>query len=749
MTLQEKVVALLGTWSRPPDLPAKVALVVAAFLALQALGSGHLLSGEASSRPLDPERQALADGERRRFLAATALVAALLSVGYIASYLNGGPRIIDATTYFLQGRAMSHGDLAWTTLEPSASFRGRFLVQHDGPDGPVLGGIFPPGYPLALSIGFLLGAPMIVGPLIAAGLVVATYRLARALAERTTPELAEPIARGAALLSVLCAALRYHTADTMSHGAAALGITTALVCAIRLQAPGSGLQGGKALALLAGLSVGWVFSTRPVSSLPIAIVTVWLLRKERRRLALAALGAVPGVALLLASQRAVTGSWLQSTQRLYYAISDGPPGCFRWGFGEGTGCVFEHGDFVHARLEHGYGLVEALGTTLRRLWPHLLDVANLEPLALLVIVAVVSAWLPRAKDVDRGPLRAAIAVVGLQVLAYVPFYFDGNYPGGGARFFADVLPIEHALVMIGLARLVHRPAPPAVTAALAGATAPAGSGEVRFARAAFAVLSLAAVGFAVHASYEHGRLRARDGGRPMFEPDVLARASVTNGLVFVDTDHGFALGHDPSATPSTGVLVARLRDDDRDRMLFEALDRPPTWLYRLEPEGTPGGAVTAKLTPWMPPEHGDTLRFEAEAEWPVLSQEGGLAAPAWVDACASRGRALALVPSPSRGNLGRATIELPVPSAGRWAVEVHVVHGATIPHAPTRTDPGATGVVRIGDETWTWAADQPKTGACASAGAKELDLVPPRAIVTLEASGGPIAVDHFTLKKVD
>jgi len=31
------------------------------------------------------------------------------------------------------------------------------------------------------------------------------------------------------------------------------------------------------------------------------------------------------------------------------------------------------------------------------------------------------------------------------MLAYVPFYFDGSYPGGGARLFADVLPLEHVL----------------------------------------------------------------------------------------------------------------------------------------------------------------------------------------------------------------------------------------------------------------------------------------------------------------
>ncbi|HVJ88621.1 MAG TPA: hypothetical protein VM580_02390, partial [Labilithrix sp.] len=225
MTPREKALALLGTWSRPPDTPAKIAIVLAALLALAVLlGRGRsLLLGFFE---LDPDRQR---AERRRLVAIFGLAAGLLSIGYIATYLHGGPRIIDAATYFLQGRALSQGHFAWTPLDPSASFRGRFLIYQSG----ALGGIFPPGYPLLLAFGFMLGAPMIAGPLIAVGLVAATYHLARALAEETHPTLAEPIARAAALLSIFCAALRYHTADTMSHGASALGVTIALACAIR------------------------------------------------------------------------------------------------------------------------------------------------------------------------------------------------------------------------------------------------------------------------------------------------------------------------------------------------------------------------------------------------------------------------------------------------------------------------------------------------------------------------------------
>src|SRR5690606_26495705 len=81
---------------------------------------------------------------RRHFLAVSAFVASLLSLFWIAIYLRGGPRIVDATTYFLQGRALAQGDLAWTLPAdlPSASFRGRFLLYREGAAGGEIGGIF-------------------------------------------------------------------------------------------------------------------------------------------------------------------------------------------------------------------------------------------------------------------------------------------------------------------------------------------------------------------------------------------------------------------------------------------------------------------------------------------------------------------------------------------------------------------------------------------------------------------------------
>ncbi|MBS2019142.1 MAG: hypothetical protein JST00_40115 [Deltaproteobacteria bacterium] len=682
--------SLVGTWSRPPDTAGKVALALSlASVVLAVSGRGRSILG-LGPMPIP----------RRLFLWITGFLAALLSVVYIAHYLKGGPRIIDATAYFLQGRALSHGDLTWTPAEPTASFRSRFLVEHGG----VVGGIFPPGYPFLLALGFGLGAPMVVGPAIAAAIVVATHRLARTIAEEAigrdmaSEPLVEAVARAAALLSVVSGALRYHTADTMSHGATALAVTIALDAALRKR------------AALAGLAIGWVILTRPVSAAPITVVTAILFaRTERAKLRALALGILPGAVLFLLAQKAVTGSWLTSSQRMYYALSDGPPGCFRWGFGEGTGCIVEHGEFVEARLPHGYGLVAAVGTTLRRLKMHLLDVANLEPLALLVLAPALR------KPRSRATLYA-LALVGLQIAAYAPFYFDGNYPGGGARFFADVLPVEHVLLALGAARL--------------------SSGVVAYLRSAFGVLALSFAGFSVHASHEHVKLMNRDGGAPMFEPDVLARQNVTNNaLVFVETDHGFLLAHDPSARTKTGVVVARLRQDDRDRMVYEALERPTSYWYKLEADGP-------KLIPWAPPAFEDPFRFEMEAEWPARSQIGGYAAPAYTDACAGNARALVVAPVPAKGR-ATVTVSVPVPSSGRYGVTPRIVHGGTIPFSKVAA--GGTGTLRLG--TAVWRASPAATGGCQELGAHELTLTAPSATLTIEAEGGAFAVDRITLKR--
>ncbi len=340
------------------------------------------------------------------------------------------------------------------------------------------------------------------------------------------------------------------------------------------------------------------------------------------------LGALPPLALWFAYQRAATGSFFTTAQELYYATSDGPPGCFRYGFGAGIGCHGEHGDFVAHNLASGYGLVAALGTTGRRLLHHVSDVLNFAPLALLPFAAI-----------RRGPFaRALFVAVVAQIAAYAPFYFDGSYPGGGARMFADALPFEHALLALALAGVARAERAP------------------RFGRALGAILGLSLFGFALSAGADHAALRDREGGRPMFEPSALRAAGVgPNDLVLFDTDHGFDLAFAP------GRPVARYHGDAIDRLVWERFGRPRAFRYgyrmrdpaevRLEPLAF-DPARTADLP----------LVIGAGSLWPPVAQAGGWAWPAFdAGSCGESSRELRIHGDAQT----RVILRIPSDAAGR------------------------------------------------------------------------------------
>jgi hypothetical protein len=594
-----------------------------------ALGAALLLLAPPISVRLARSASALST---RQAVLALGSLAALLSLGYVAYYLRGGPRIIDATSYFLEARAFSRGYFAFPVPWPSGSFRGRFLL----PEGDSsLAVIFPPGYPALLALGFLARVPLAIGPLLGGLLVWATYALAKQVSAD------ESTARLAALLSALCAALRYHTADTMSHGLSALLLTVGILQALRSSARAAGAS---------GLAIGWLIATRPVSGMVGLLASGWCLRHKPSALLPFALGLAPGLLLFASYEHAIAGSAL-SAQLRYYELADGPPGCFRYGFGSQIGCLFEHGEYVRARLAHGYGLAQAASNTLRRLAVHSIDVANAAPLAPL---AVYSAW----RDSRPHAARFLLATVAALMLAYAPFYFDGSYPGAGARLFAEALPLEHVLLASALVRLR----------------------VVRFA------IPFALGGFALHGSFEHRALAEREGGRPMFEPGLLERAHVTRGLLFIGTDHGFNLAHLPGARAPNELVVARERDDAHDFLLWQELGRPESHRYRYRVDT--GAAVVESFEPTA----GRALRVEAENEWPALAVTGS----AYPDfrPCASGGGGLLLHPDHGRASV---TIGIGVLVGGQYDLRVGWVgepDSAPILHATlggTRLEAAASG----------------------------------------------------------
>jgi hypothetical protein len=565
---------------------------------------------------------------RTRFVAISAGASGVLSALYTSTYLHGQSRIIDATTYLLQARAFAHGGLGLPLPPVEASAAGRFVLT--GAQGVV--GIFPPGYPLYLAPFVAAGVPWLAGVVLASAITAMTY----AVAERAGCD--ERAARTATWMSVASGALRYHTADTMSHGLAGLLLLTAFWVALGPYR--------KRSAYFLGVLSATIALTRFASVLPISVAFYLLIRRKSATTSgmraavetcgLAVLGALPLVVLGLCYFRLASGK-LQTTQNVYYALSDYPAKCFRYGFGSDIGCQFEHCEFVAAQLPGGYRGAQALGTTLRRLAFFPGDLANFGPLAVLPLL-----WIRTLTPVLR---MLGIAVL-LQIMAYVPFYFDGSYPGGGARMYADALPL--ALIVLGT--LLSQ----VMCTTLAA----------RFCAMRYATWPVCAsmIGFACHAAYDHRQLRDRDGGAAFYP--AAARAIAGPHLLLVDNDAAFNLSLGARADASVG----RLRGDDHDRLLWERLSRPAVFALRR-------GRVDRL------PEYNssDRYTFFGSSFWPARSLTDAAAIPAFsAGTCGLHGPGLRLLTN----GVGEVHLRQAMPNGAEVRYQVALAVPATSVRMP-------------------------------------------------------------------
>ncbi len=418
-------------------------LILWTFLALPAFGVDRLsLIGwglvaatlfVCAARPaiVERARTALLAIPPRTFLVAAAVVAALVSYLLVSGPMRDRPISIDATVYLLQARALSHGHLGMPIPEPRQLFGGRFLFE--GPDGHLYG-VFPPGFPLFLAPFVALGAPLLVGPVLAAALVFAQGLLGRAVEGRVGFA-----TRFAILLSLPSFARAVETADLLSHAFVAVLGTVAIALAIEART-----RPTTARLLLLGAAVGWALIARLLDGVVIAVLVAVVLRG---RVLLPILTILPFLTFLAFAQKAATGSFTVPTQTLYFARSDFPATCHRLGFGVDVGCAVEHGDERNAFGPDGYTATDALRIVRERASALGGDLFGFAPVALLAF----------ARAVRRGERRdvlLASAVVAF-TLAYGLFYY-GNAPIFGAR---HLFPVA-ALFWLLAARAVEEPLHP-------------------------------------------------------------------------------------------------------------------------------------------------------------------------------------------------------------------------------------------------------------------------------------------------
>ncbi len=240
-------------------------------------------------------------------VALLALFAGSLSLLISWAVLDGIPHVSDGVSYFFQGKIFASGRL-W--LEPPAVpglFEHENIILKNGR----WCSLYPPGWPLLLALGWLMGAPWVLNPILLAVSVVGVWRLGRALFDPATGLLA------AAALAVSPFALMMGAGD-LAHVPALCAAVWCLAFLVE------GLPGGGRKLLLAGLLGGYAFLTRPFTAVallgPAVLWGLWQLRKEGRLgpgLGWMAAGAAPSLAVFLLYDWAVFGHPLTTGYQVY------------------------------------------------------------------------------------------------------------------------------------------------------------------------------------------------------------------------------------------------------------------------------------------------------------------------------------------------------------------------------------------------------------------------------------------------
>ena len=207
------------------------------------------------------------------YVAIVALAATLYSV--LAHILfNAIPRLDDSVAAVFQARIFSQGEIVWPLPADLQIWFDMFgvITPVDKPD--YRAGMYPPGWPLLLVPGVMMGATWVVNPILAGLMLVAIAMLGEEMFNRAT-------GRIAAVLGLCSPFVGAVAATQLSHISAALFITLAWWAALRL------LRTKKTrYAIFGGICLGYTLLIRPETSVLIgAVIAIGVLSQYRRALA--------------------------------------------------------------------------------------------------------------------------------------------------------------------------------------------------------------------------------------------------------------------------------------------------------------------------------------------------------------------------------------------------------------------------------------------------------------------------------
>jgi hypothetical protein len=350
---------------------------------------------------------------RPRATSVTLSVCAFVVYAMTAQFVfDGRPLLIDEIAQTFQARQFAHGRIAGVLDSVPELFSAPHLVERSGQ----VFSQFPPGGPAVLSLGILVGASWLAGPLCGALAVWFFVAFARRI---------EPDRPGVSLLASLLFAFApfmvFMSGSQMNHVPALLGICGALAAFALATAIGQSERRRTLYALLCGLALGFAATVRPVDAaafaLPIALCLLWYAQRDRAMvmpLAASGIGVAIPVGLMLWFNARTTGAPLLFG---YEAL---------WGKGHELGFHAAPWGIAHTPARG----IELVSIYFLQLQTYLFET----PVPSLAGCIAALFLAPRLRRMD-GVLLASS---GLIVAFYFAYWHNGFYLG--PRFFVCLLP---------------------------------------------------------------------------------------------------------------------------------------------------------------------------------------------------------------------------------------------------------------------------------------------------------------------
>jgi len=392
-------------------------IVVSEWLSGSAIVIGVAVVLAIISRRIDPlwrERafapiESWSRREERLFCWVTAVSSLLLYALVASAVFSRVPISIDELVQLVQARIFASGRL-WQPASPEPEFYSILnMVDANGR----YYGQFPPGGPAMLSLGVLVRAPWLVGPVCGAVSVAAFWSYLRVVEPRRT------IAVGAVLLFALAPFGVFMSGSHMNHVPTLMWLVIAMAAMARVMTPS---WSAPLYAFVNGLALGCAATIRPVDALAFALPAgVWYITRalgDRRRWR-DAVASAAGVVIPLCAMMWVNAHTTGKPLLFGYQVL--------WGHSHDLGFHRAPWGLAHTP---GRGL-ELLNLYFLRLQTYLFEssVPSLVP-------ALGALYLTRVVDrFDRYLLASAALLLGL----YFAYWHDGFI--FGPRFIFPLLPL--------------------------------------------------------------------------------------------------------------------------------------------------------------------------------------------------------------------------------------------------------------------------------------------------------------------